>query len=194
MFVAWLFAPLSCLPFTAAFFLYMSMMVALSAGLLYLLGQQLRDVPKPVRRIFLACAALALPSVATIVFGPGRSRRARRVAARPPAAASGRRALAGLLLCLVLVKPHLLVGVALFLLVRREWRTISVLAAVGLPLLVVPALLTGPGTLVDNARELASYPGAGAELPVNAQVMTNGGASSTARRTATGSSSGRRGS
>jgi hypothetical protein len=154
VFVAWLFAPLSRLPFTAAFFFYMSMMAALLAGLLYLLGQQLQDVPKAVRWLFLACAALALPSVAAIVFGQVDLVALAGLLGGYLLLRSERRALAGLPLCLVLVKPHLLVGVALFLLVRREWRTISVLAAVGLPLLIVPALLTGPATLSDNLRAM----------------------------------------
>ncbi len=154
VFVAWLFAPLSRLPFTAAFFLYMSIMAALLAGLLYLLAQQLQDMPKPVRQIFLACAALALPSVATIVFGQVDLVALAGLLGGYLLLRADRRALAGLPLCLVLVKPHLLVGVALFLLMRREWRTIGVLAAVGLPLLIVPALLTGPTTLSDNLRAM----------------------------------------
>jgi len=54
----------------------------------------------------------------------------------------------------VLIKPHLLLGVALYLVVRREWRTIGVLAVAGVPLLIVPALLTGPVTLIENVREM----------------------------------------
>jgi hypothetical protein len=154
VFVAWLFAPLSRLPFTAAFFLYMAMMAALLAGVLYLLAQQLQDAPKGVRRLFLACAALALPSLAAIVFGQVDLVALAGLLGGYLLLRADRRALAGLPLCLVLVKPHLLVGVALFLLLRREWRTIGVLAAVGLPLLIVPALLTGPATLSDNLRAM----------------------------------------
>lgn len=172
VFVAWLFAPLSLLPFTTAFFLYLSMTATLLAGLLYLLAQQLAGVPRAVRWLFLGSAALALPSLAAIVFGQVDLIVVVGLLGGYLLLRGDRRALAGLPLSLVLVKPHLLVGVALFLILKREWRTISVLAGVGVPLLVVPALLTGPATLVDNAKELASYR-SGNELMVNAAVMPN---------------------
>jgi hypothetical protein len=125
-----------------------------------------------VRWLYLGAAALALPSLAAIVFGQVDLIALAGLLGGYLLLGSDRRALAGLPLCLVLVKPHLLAGVALFLLLRREWRTIGVLAGVGVPLLIVPALLTGPATLVDNAKELASYR-SGNELAVNAAVMAN---------------------
>jgi hypothetical protein len=154
VFVGWLFAPLSLLPFTAAFFLYMSMMTTLFSGLLYLLSQQLRDIPKPVRRVFLACSALAFPSVAAIVFGQVDLVALAGLLGGYLLLREKRPGVAGLSLCLVLVKPHLLIGVAMLLIVRRQWKTIGTLALVGLPLLIVPALLAGPGTLIGNARAL----------------------------------------
>jgi len=155
VFVAWLFAPLSNLPFTTAYFLYMAMTAAVLAGLLWVLNQQLAAVPRVERRLFVVCGALTLPSLATIVFGQVDLVALAGLLGGYLLLRADRRALAGLALCLVLVKPHLLVGVAVYLLLRREWRTISVLAAVGLPLLVVPALLTGPATLIGNAQEVA---------------------------------------
>ena len=155
VFAAWLFAPLSYLPFTAAFFLYAALTAALLAGLLSLLARQLADVPRGPRRLFLACAALALPSLATIVFGQVDLIALAGLMGGYLLLRSGRRTLAGLPLCLVLIKPHLLLGVALLLVVRREWRTIGVLAGAGLPLLIAPALIAGPVTLIENVREMA---------------------------------------
>ena len=173
VFVAWLFAPISRLPFTAAYVLYMAIMAALLIGLLCLLGRQLSDVPKPARWLFLTCAALALPSLATVVFGQVDLIVLAGLLGGYLLLRADRRALAGLSLCLVLVKPHLLLGVALLLLWRRDWRTIGVLAAVGVPLLILPVLLTGPATLADYARELIADPGSGRELSVNGDVMAN---------------------
>ena len=154
VFAAWLFAPLSYLPFTGAFLVYATMTAALLAGLLYLLAGQLADVPRGPRLLFLTCAALALPSLATIVFGQVDLIALAGLVGGYLLLRSGRRAAAGLPLCLVLIKPHLLLGVALYLVVRREWRTIGVLAVAGVPLLIVPALLTGPVTLIENVREM----------------------------------------
>ena len=173
VFVAWLFAPFSALPFTFSFFLWMASSVVLLAALLRWFDTQLRRVPVLPRRAFLAFGAFAMPSLTTIVFGQVDFIALAGLTGGYLLLRKNRPALAGLPLCLVLVKPHFLVGAALFLLVRREWKTIGMLVAVGLPLLVVPAVLTAPETLVGNVKMLASYPGSGEELAVNASVMAN---------------------
>ena len=173
VFVAWLFAPVSRLPFTAAYLLYMAFTAALLIGVLLVLDRQLHAVPKPARWLFLACGALALPSLATVVFGQVDLIVLAGLLGGYLLLRADRRALAGLSLCLVLVKPHLLLGVALLLLLRRDWKTMGVLAAAGLPLLILPLLLAGPATLADYARELIADPGAGRELTVNGDVMPN---------------------
>ncbi|MDP9238650.1 MAG: DUF2029 domain-containing protein [Chloroflexota bacterium] len=157
LFAAWLFAPLSKLSFTTAYCLYMFMSTALLAGLLWALNRQLADVPRGERRLFMVCAALALPSLATIVFGQVDLIALSGLLAGYLLLRSERRVPAGFALCLVLIKPQLLVGVALFLVVKRDWRTIGALAALGVPLLIVPALLTGPATLLGNVREIAQH-------------------------------------
>lgn len=172
VFVAWLFAPLSRLPFTAAFFLYMSLMACLLGGLLWLLARELKGLPPRIRWLFLVCAAFAMPSLATIVFGQVDLVALAGLLGGYLLLRADRRVLAGLTLCLVLVKPHFLIGVALLLLLRRDWRTLGTLACAGVPLLIVPALLTGPSTLLDNVKELATY-GSGGKLAVNAQFMAN---------------------
>jgi hypothetical protein len=173
VFVAWLFAPLSRMPFTAAFFLYMGSMAALLASLIAALNAELRNVPRWPRRLFLAGAALAFPSLATIVFGQVDLIALAGLLGGYVLLRADRRALAGVSLCLVLVKPHLLIGVGLYLVLRREWRTLAALAAIGIPLLVLPAVITAPGALVDNVKVLASYPGSDQGLSVNSAVMPN---------------------
>lgn len=172
VFAAWLFAPLSRLPFTAAFFLYMSLMAGLLGGLLWLLDQELKELPGRIRWLFLVCAAITMPSLATIVFGQVDLFALAGLLGGYLFLRADRRVLAGVALCLVLIKPHFLIGVGLLLLLRRDWRTLGALACVGLPLLIVPALLTAPSTLLDNVKELATY-GSGGRLTVNAQFMAN---------------------
>jgi hypothetical protein len=81
--------------------------------------------------------------------------------------------LAGVALCLVLVKPHFIAGVGLLLVLRGEWRSVRTLAVLGAPLLIVPALIMGPETLLGAFRLLGSYPGAGSNMSVNPEMMSN---------------------
>ncbi|MEA2618673.1 MAG: hypothetical protein QOE72_4456 [Chloroflexota bacterium] len=55
-----------------------------------------------------------------------------------------------------LAKPHLLVGVAVYLLVRREWRLVLAAAAGALAVIVVPALLLSPHLLTDFVHSMGS--------------------------------------
>jgi hypothetical protein len=154
-FVAWVFAPLSALPFAAAYFLYGMMTAALLAGLLWAIHRQLAGVPRRERWLFTACAALALPSLTSVVSGQVDLLALLGLLAGYALLRGGRHAAAGVALSLVLIKPPLLVGVVLFLLVKRDWRALGALSAAGVPLLVVPALITGPETLIDNLRVIA---------------------------------------
>jgi hypothetical protein len=173
VFVALLFAPLSKIPFTVSFFLFMGAMTAVLGGVLFTLRRYLSGLPALPRNVFLACAAFAMPSVASIVFGQVDLLPLAGLTAGYLLLRSRRPELAGLALCLVLFKPHLLIGAVLLLLVRREWRAIGALAAAGIPLLVLPALLTAPRALIENVKIIASYPGADKALAVNAAVMPN---------------------
>jgi hypothetical protein len=171
VFAAWLFATLSKLSFSAAYIAFISIMAAALAGLLFVFNQLLAGVPKGQRALFLGCAALALPTLATIVFGQVDFIALYGLLAGYILLRSERRTLAGIALCLVLIKPQLLVGIGLYLLVKREWRAIGSLAAVGVPLLVVPALLTSPSTLLGNVHEILTHDTralAAAHLDVNA--------------------------
>jgi len=135
VFVAWRFAPLSLLPFTCSFFLYMGAMTVLLAAIVVTLRRYLAVVPALPRNVLLACAAFSMPSVASIVSGQVDLIALAGLTAGYLLLQDNRPGSAGLALCLTLVKPHMLLGVGLLLLVRRECRALATLAAVGVPLL-----------------------------------------------------------
>ncbi len=66
----------------------------------------------------------------------------------------GRRLLAGAVLALLAVKPQLAVGLAVWMLLRRDWRTLAGLALGGFMQFVVVAAALGPGIWFDYLREL----------------------------------------
>jgi hypothetical protein len=68
---------------------------------------------------------------------------------------------AGLALGLLggLAKPHLLAGVAIYLVVRREWRLVATAAGGAIASVVAPALLLSPHLLVDFIRTVGSSSG-----------------------------------
>jgi hypothetical protein len=173
VFVAWVFAAFSLLPFTASFFLWMAVCVALLVAVLFVLARELRDVPSLPRRAFLLLAATSMPAITTVVFGQVDSIVLAGLLGGYLGLRSNRPDIAGLALCAVLVKPHFLAGVGLLLLLRGEWRTVRTLTLIGVPLLIVPALLTSPNTVLGIFTLVASYPGADDNLSVNAEMMAN---------------------
>ena len=66
----------------------------------------------------------------------------------------GRRILAGAVLALLAVKPQLAVGLAVWMLLRRDWRTLAGLALGGAVQFAVVAAALGPGIWLDYLREL----------------------------------------
>jgi hypothetical protein len=174
VFVAWAFAPLSMLPYTPSFLIWMAINAALLALILIVTERTvLREVPQPIRLVLLGAAAISMPALATIMFGQVDFIVLAGLLLGYLLLCAKRPWLAGLALCLVLVKPHFLVGVALLLVATREWRPLAVLAGAGVPLLMVPAVLAAPETLLDNARMLAAFPGQSDDMSVNAPVMAN---------------------
>jgi hypothetical protein len=173
VFVAWVFAPFSALPFTAAFFLWMALNTALLGMLFRGLAGDLAGTPKPVRYAFIGGAALAMPTFAAIVFGQVDLIVLAGMLAGYRFLRSDRKAAGGAALALGAVKPHLLAGVLLLLLARREWKVLSVLGVLTAGLIIVPAVLTAPEALAANLRLLAAYPSSGDQLAVNAEVMPN---------------------
>jgi hypothetical protein len=173
VFAAWMFAPLTLLSFTKAYLVWMGLNALLLAALAKALARYLRSVPVLPRRVFLGIFTLSMPSVAVILFGQVDLILFASIFAAYMLSRDGRHGMAGLALAPVLMKPHLLAGIVLLLLLQRRWDTLRSLAGVGVPLLVVPALLTSPGTLISNFSLIGRYPGAERDLSVNAPMMSN---------------------
>lgn len=173
VFAAWLFAPLSALPFAAAFAVWTAVNLALLAAIVAGLARELRGVPALPRRAFLAVFATSMPVVVNVVFGQVDFIIAAAMLGAWILLRDGRPGWAGVVLAAVLLKPQFLVGVLPMLLVTPHWRALATLCGVGAALIVIPALLTDPGLIADNVRYLAHYPGAGSDLQVNAAMMSN---------------------
>ena len=173
LFAAWFFAPISRLPFAAAYVLWLLANVAILAAIVAALERHLARVPRFPRRAFLAIFATSMPVAANLVFGQvdfiifaalfGGYQLLRR----------DREVSAGVVLAAVLLKPQFLAGVVPMLLFWRQWHTLGALGGAGVVLLVLPALLSHPGELADNVRFIWHYPGAGQDLNVNAARMSN---------------------
>jgi len=170
---AWGFAPLSALPFAAAFALWTGVNVTLLAAIARTLARELRGVPAWPRRAFVAVFVTSMPVVANIVFGQVDFIIFAALLGGWLLLRSGRPGWAGVALAAAVIKPQFLVGIVPMLVVGRQWRALVALSGTGAAVLIVPALLTDPGTLGGNVRLITSYPGAGDNLQVNASMMSN---------------------
>ena len=172
-FVAFLFAPLSRLSFAASWWVWFAVNLAMLGGLLRLGWGWLRDVQPALRATFLACAVLSLPALDVLLLGQVDLFVLAGIAGCYALLRADRPFTAGAVLALALFKPHLAIAAVLLLLVKGQWRALAGFAAVGGPLLIVPALLLGPQALADQVALVASYPGTATELRVEAEMMIN---------------------
>lgn len=172
-FAAWMFAPLSLLPFRAATFVWMGCNVALLAIAARMLARELTTAPAAARRTSVAVFVASMPSVAVVLFGQVDLIVMLGAFLSYLLLRRDRDAAAGAALSLMLFKPQMLGGVVLMLIVIRRWRALATLAAIGVPLLTLPALTLGPRTLVDNAGLIGRFPSAGTDMSVNAPLMSN---------------------
>ncbi len=172
-FVAIALSPLTRLSFTSSFFAWAGVNLAMLAGLAYACWRSLSGVPRGLRAVYTACAALSTPAIYTVLLGQVDLFVLAGLASCYALLHRGRPYAAGAALALALAKPHMLGGVVLLLVMQRQWRTLAALAAVGAPLLLGPALIFGPGTLADQARLIASYPGSSTDHSVAAAMMIN---------------------
>jgi len=172
-FVAIVLSPLTRLSFASSFLAWAAVNLAMVAGLAYACWRSLSGVPRRLRAVYTACAALSTPALYTVLLGQVDLFVLAGMAACYALLHRGRPYTAGAALALALAKPHLLGGVVLLLVMKRQWRTLATLVAVGTPLLLLPALIFGPGTLADQARLIASYPGPATDHGVAAPMMIN---------------------
>jgi hypothetical protein len=146
---AWLFAPMSAMPYRSAHILFTAINLAALAGVLWLFNDELREAPGKLRAAFLVAFALSMPAITDISWG--------QIDLLLVAAAllgwrfmrTGHDVLAGCALGLAVLKPHFLIGIVLLLLVQRRWVTLLPLAGIGFAVLVPPSLALGLGALGD---------------------------------------------
>ena len=172
LFVALVFAPFTRLSFVASYLVWLGVNVAALAVLLRLSWRWLEAIPMAVRAVFLVCA-VSVTALGVLMQGQVDLFVLGGFAGCYALLRAGRPFTAGSVLALALFKPHLLAGVVLLLLVKRQWRAIAGLAAAGVPLLLGPALLLGPHLLVDQVRLMLSYTNTATDYDVSAAMMIN---------------------
>lgn len=172
VFAAFAFAPLTRFSFLASYLMWMAVNVALLAVLLRLSWRWLDDVPQALRAVFLVCS-VSVTALVVLMNG--------QVDLFVLAGCAGCYALVrrdrpfagGAVLAIALFKPHLVAAVVLLLLVKRQWRALSGLAAAGIPLLIVPPLTVGPRLVVGQLRPLFSPSDATTGYGFDAPMMVN---------------------
>jgi hypothetical protein len=173
LFAAWLFAPLSELPYAAAYLLWLAANVAMLGALVVAMDRHMASVPQLPRRAFLAVFALSIPAATNIVFGQVDFIIFAAMFSAYLLMRDDREVLAGVVLAAILLKPQFLAGVVPMLLLWRQWRTLGALAIAGTALVALPALVSDPHAIAANVRFVLHYPGAGEDLQVNAGRMSN---------------------
>lgn len=171
--VAWTVAPLSRLDLEPAFAVWGLVNLALLGAVMALLWRVTEEAPRSLRVTLLGAFACSIPVVANAVFGQVDLVVVAALLLGFVFMRDEQPIAAGSALAMGVVKPHLLLGVILLLLMRRQWRALASLSAVGGAIVVVPALLAGPGVLQDYARALFAFPGSGTAAAVNVDTMPN---------------------
>ena len=171
--VAWTVAPLAKIDFKPAFAVWAIANLALLGVVMTLLWRVTEEAPRSLRVTLIIAFGCSIPVIANAIFGQVDLFVVAALLLGFIFMRDERPIAAGAALALGVVKPHLLLGVILLLLMRRQWRALGSLAAVGGAIVVIPALLTGPGVLEDYARALFAFPGSGTAAAVNVDTMPN---------------------
>jgi hypothetical protein len=124
LFATWAFAPLSKLPFAAAYLLWTAINIALLGTLAFALDRHLVNVPMLPRRTFVAVFACSIPAVTNIIFGQVDLIIFGALFGAYLLLRDERESLAGIALAVVLIKPQFLLGVVPMLLLWQQWRTL----------------------------------------------------------------------
>jgi hypothetical protein len=172
-FAAYIFAPFASLSFGASYFAWLAINVATLGVLLVTCWRWLGESASPLRLPFVLLAGVSLPVLSVLMLGQVDLFVVVSFAGCFILLRRDRPVAAGAALALALLKPHLVLAPLLMLAVRREWRALGAFAAAGVTLVVLPALLLGPATLVEWARGMASYPAESTERQINAAMMVN---------------------
>ena len=150
---AWLFAPLSVLPYTTALTIWTATNLAAGAGAAYLLGRLAAPHSRPDRALLALLVLASPPFLQSIVHGQNGAISLLLVTVAVTAWRSGKLFLASACLGLLLYKPQLAAALAVVLVLHRGWRAGAGLAYVGCVLLALTAQ-TLPGSLPDYIHRL----------------------------------------
>ena len=172
-FVALGLSPLTRLSFSASYWLWSAANLALLVGLLRAAWRHLDGVRREARLACVACLAVSTPVVTTLLLGQIDLLVVASIVGCYALMRRDRPFTAGAVLAVALAKPHIVAAILLLLLVKRQWRALAGVAAVGVPLAVIPVLLIGPHILLDQVALISSYPGSSTEHSVSAAMMVN---------------------
>lgn len=172
-FVAVLLAPLAALGYRASFALWLAGNLTIAGALALVAWRYLSALPRAARLLFVGAAACSLPVLNTLLFGQFDLLVLAAIAGAYACLRRNHRAVAGLLLTAAMVKPQLVAGLVLLLLVRREWRVLAWCMAASCALAAIPVLAAGPRIIADEARLLSGYNNAGAAFSVHEDMMIN---------------------
>lgn len=170
-FVAIVLAPLTALPFAASFSVVLVLNLMLLGGIARAGWRYLEGVPG--RRTLIACAVVSTPVFVTVLHAQLDLVVLAAIIACLAMLRRERPMSAGAILAIALVKPHVAAAIVLLLIVKGEWRALVGFGSVGIPLLLGPVLLFGPGILRDQIALIASYPGSSTDHRVAAEMMVN---------------------
>jgi alpha-1,2-mannosyltransferase len=170
---AWLFAPLSALPYRPAHILFTLINLVALAGTLLLFRAELQSAPDRLRTTFLVAFALSMPAVTNISWGQIDLLLVLAMLLGWRALRTGHESVAALAFGLALFKPHFLLGVVLLLVLQRRWATLVPLAALAVGILVVPALLIGGDALRDYVSLVVGRTELPAYIDAQPQHMAN---------------------
>lgn len=170
---AWIFAPLSALPYPTAHLLFTAINLAALGAVLLLLNDELRGIPGRLRAAFFVAFALSMPVVTDISWGQIDLLLVLGTLLGWRFLRTGHDALAGCALALAVLKPHFLIGVVMLLVAQRRWSTLLPLAGIGFAVLIPPALLLGPGALGDYVSLVIGRTELPAYIDAQPQHMAN---------------------
>lgn len=172
-FMAMVFAPLSSMSFGDSYFAWLAFNCGLLIVLALLAWRYLEPLPTQARALVTSCLACSLPVVNLLLLGQVDLLVVAGFAGCFALLGKRQPALAGAVLALALVKPHLVAAPLLLLVLRREWRALAGFGAVAAPLVLLPALMLGPETLLDQIALLQAQSSAASEGRVNPEMMAN---------------------
>jgi hypothetical protein len=162
-------SPFTRLSFTQTYWLWLGLNIGVLAVLAAAMWSQIRSQ----RFILVGLAVTSLPVIDLLLLGQVDLVVLLGVVLCFGLLRAGNHSLAGLVLTLALLKPHLAAAIVLFLIIKHQWRVLRSFALASVGLLALSPFLFGPATIVDQARLLVGAVDTAAVGQVNAHMMAN---------------------